>query len=284
MIKTVVVTGSSGFIGRKLCLLLRKNHFNVIELDLEKKLDIKDFRAFSSLPDFDFIIHLAARSFVPDSFKEPLDFYRTNIDGTLNVLESARQKKAKVIFFSSYLYGSPEYLPVDEEHNLNPHNPYANSKMLGEKLCEAYFKDFNVPVMIFRPFNIYGSGQNENFLIPTIVSQLKNKEIQLLDSKPKRDYIHASDVVHAVYCAITSNIEGFECFNLGSGESYSVEHIAKELIKLSDANTELIFSQTTRENEVLDCYANIDKAKVMLNWKPEVTLIKGLELIINNNN
>lgn len=282
MNKIIAVTGSSGFIGKKLCELLKLNNFKVIEIDVDKGMDIKDFSIFGSLPDYDIIVHLAARSFVPDSFNEPLDFYQTNVHGTLNVLESARQKKAKVIFFSSYLYGTPDYLPVDENHKLSPHNPYANTKLVGEKLCEAFFKDFNVPVIIFRPFNIYGKGQNENFLIPTIVRQLQNEEIHLLDSEPKRDYIYVSDVVNAVYCAIKSNIQSLECFNLGSGESHSVREIAETLITLSQSKAVLVFKKEERKNEVLDCYADISKIKKMLNWEPRVCISQGLDKIIKN--
>ena len=281
MNKTIAVTGSSGFIGKNVCISLRRNGYNVVEIDSERGFDIRVINNFSSLPDYDVIVHLAARSFVPDSFKEPLDFYQTNINGTLNVLESARQKKANVIFFSSYLYGTPKYLPVDENHELRPHNPYANSKLIGEKLCEAYFNDFNLSTTVFRPFNIYGNDQNGNFLIPTILSQLENEEVHLLDSIPKRDYIHVSDVVSAISCAIDANLNGYECFNLGSGKSFSVEHIAKALMEISKSEANLVFSNSARKSEVLDCYADITKTVEMLNWKPQVSIKQGLEQIIN---
>lgn len=279
MSRIIAVTGSSGFIGKNLCELLKSKNYEVIEIDIEKGMNIEDSSVLDSLPNYDYIVHLAAKSFVPASFNNPYDFYKTNIVGTLNVLESARKRKSKVIFISSYLYGSPEYLPVDEMHRLAPHNPYANSKLLGEKLCEAYYNDFGVPITIFRPFNIYGKGQNENFLIPTIKNQLENKEIKLLDSKPKRDYIHISDVVAAIHCSIETELSGFECYNIGSGQSYSVEYIAESLIKINNSKANLVFSNEERKNEVLDCYANINKTVSMLNWKPNKSLFDGLKEI-----
>ncbi len=280
MNKKIAVTGSSGFIGKYLCELLKSQEFEVIEIDIDKGFDIKDFDTFKLIPDYDFIVHLAAKSYVPDSFVQPHDFYKTNIDGTLNVLESARLNKAKVIFFSSYIYGVPERLPVKETHSKAPHNPYAHSKLLGENLCKAYNKDFGVPVTIFRPFNIYGPNQRSNFLIPTIIEQLGNPEINLLDDKPKRDYIYVTDIVNAILAAIKTDLDGFESFNLGSGKSYSVRDIAETLISISNSKAKLLFANKERKNEVSDCYADISKAKKMLNWEPLESISHGLKMTI----
>jgi len=280
MNKKIAVTGSSGFIGKYLCKLLKSQEFEVIEIDIDKGFDINDFDTFKLITDYDFIVHLAAKSYVPDSFVQPHDFYKTNIDGTLNVLESARLNEAKVIFFSSYIYGGPESLPVKETHRKVPHNPYSHSKLLGENLCKAYNKDFGVPVTIFRPFNIYGPNQRSNFLIPTIIEQLENSEINLLDDKPKRDYIYVTDIANAILAAIKTDLDGFESFNLGSGKSYSVRDIAETLISLSNSKAKLLFANKKRKNEVLDCYADISKAKKMLNWEPLVSISHGLKMTI----
>lgn len=280
MSKTIAVTGSSGFVGKKLCKALKANKNKVIEIDIDKGMNIEDSSIFTSLKKYDCIIHLAAKSYVPDSYNDPISFYKTNFIGTLNVLESARKNKAKVVFLSSYLYGSPDYLPIDEQHILKPHNPYAHSKMLAENLCEAYFKDFNIPITVFRPFNIYGEDQNFNFLVPTILNQIKSGNIKLQDAKPKRDYIHVNDVVNAIILSVAIKQDSYEEFNLGTGKSYSVSEIIEFIKKYSPTNFIVEYEKKTRKNEVLDCRADITKAKKVLNWKPQIDFQQGIKSIM----
>ena len=278
--KTIAVTGSSGFIGRHLLGALREQQYNIIEIDIEKDLDISDWSKARNIPHFDIIIHLAAKTFVPDSFKRPHEFYFVNQSSTLNVLELARINSASVIYFSSYLYGTPEYLPIDEKHPLKPHNPYAQSKIICEKICEGYYRDFGVPVIIFRPFNIYGPCQNSSFLIPSIIEQLKSGEIILKDPRPKRDFIHVSDIIHAVMLAIKLENSGLETFNLGSGNSYSVEEIVNLIVKYSGKRTVVKYTNEYRPGEVLDTIADIKKITTKLNWSPSVNIEKGLNALL----
>ena len=161
----IVVTGSSGFVGTKLIKRLRVLKHEIIELDLTTGFDLTNWPHISSIKKFDVLIHLAAKIFVPDSYKFPHNMYNINILGTLNALELCRINGAKMIFASSYVYGVPLYLPIDENHPTSAFNPYCRSKLIGESLCMSYSKDFGVPVIIFRPFNIYGPDQNENFII-----------------------------------------------------------------------------------------------------------------------
>ncbi len=122
-------------------------------------------------------------------------------------------------------------------------NPYCQSKLISEELCRSYNKDFDVPVIIFRPFNIYGPGQNENILIPLIQKQIKEyAAIQLKDPRPKRDFIHVDDAVDTYYKAIEYNKTDFEISNLGSGKRYSVEEIANLMISKSSKDIKLEFS------------------------------------------
>jgi UDP-glucose 4-epimerase len=180
------------------------------------------------------------------------------------------------------LYGEPEYQPIDEKHPLKPHNPYGHSKLICEKLSEGYNKDFNVPVIIFRPFNIFGPGQNKEFLIPGIMEQLKTGMITLKDPRPKRDYIYVSEVVKAVLLAIDYEETNYEIFNLGYGKSYSVAEVVNMICELSKANAAVNYSKERRQNEVLDTVADISKLNSILNWKPEIDLKKGLKMIINS--
>ena len=192
--KVIAVTGSSGFIGSHLISGLQSAGYNLLEIDIENGFDILDWKKLNKIGKFDIMIHLAAKSFVPDSFKNPKRFFEFNYLSTLNALEISKNHNAKFIYFSSYLYGNPKYLPIDENHPFSPHNPYAQSKLICEKLCEGYYRDFNVPITIFRPFNIYGSGQSGNFVIPSIIDQLNNGMLTLKDPRPKRDYVHVKDI------------------------------------------------------------------------------------------
>ena len=274
----IVLTGSSGFIGSKLIAELEKQNHTVIRVDLDDGYDIRIWETVKSIEKFDVLIHLAAVSYVPLSYEIPREMYETNINGTLNMLELCRLNKAKMIFASSYVYGKPQYLPIDEKHPTIDFNPYCQSKLIGEQLCKSYHQDFGVPIIIFRPFNIYGPGQNDNFLIPSILKQIKGKgKIVLKDSRPKRDFIHVDDVVDAYCKALEYNKTNFEIFNIGSGKSYSVEEIAKLLISNSAKEIDLEFSNEIRENEVLDTVADVSKLQNVLNWKAMIDFKHGLK-------
>jgi nucleoside-diphosphate-sugar epimerase len=274
----IIVTGSHGFIGTKLVKSLVDDMHEVIPLDLETGYDITDWDSLKEIIDFDIVIHLAAISYVPKSYEIPREMFKVNINGTLNMLELCRINKAKFIFTSSYVYGKPQYLPIDENHPTKSFNPYCQSKLIGENLCECYHKDFGVPIIIFRPFNIYGPGQNESFLIPLIIKQIEEDGIvKLKDPKPKRDFIHVDDVV-AAYCkALAYEKTSFEIFNLGSGMGYSVEQIAEILVAKSDRLIPIEFSQQKRKLEILVTVADINKARKLLNWKTKKNILQYFE-------
>ena len=227
----IVVTGSKGFVGRYLTRALLDKGYKVIEIDLISGFDITNWSEVKDIPRFDVLIHLAAKSFVPDSFINPSSFYKTNFLGTLNALELCKKYKAKMVYASSYVYGKPNYLPIDESHQVNAFNPYAQSKIIGEHLCKGYNRDFGIPVIILRPFNIFGFGQNYNFLIPSIIKQAKSGKILLKDPEPKRDFIYIDDMIEAYIKCIEYNDSSFEIFNIGFGKSYSVKEIVNMVVK-----------------------------------------------------
>ncbi|WP_167604641.1 NAD-dependent epimerase/dehydratase family protein [Maribellus sediminis] len=271
----IAITGSSGFIGTHLKNRLLQKNIEIIEIDITNGIDLLNWQLLKQIDSFDYLIHLAGKLFVPDSYQQSFDFYNTNITGTLHALELCKQKAAKMIFFSSYVYGQPEYLPIDEKHPLKAFNPYADTKIKGEDLCYSYANYFNVPVVVFRPFNIYGEGQSSNFLISKIIQQTKNEsKIILDDPRPRRDYINVSDVVDAVVKMIDQGFDGFDVFNLGTGISYSVAEVIDIVQEIVGNKFE--FTGKQRKNEVLDTVANISKMNKKLNWIPQISLKEGL--------
>lgn len=198
------------------------------------------------------------------------------------MLELCRLNNARLIYFSSYMYGSPEYQPIDENHPIKAFNPYSQTKLICESLCEGYHRDFKIPITIFRPFNIYGTGQNPDFLIPTIISQAKTGKITIKDDRPKRDYIHVLDIIKAVLMAInreTSKSE-LKIYNLGSGKSHSVKEVIDIIREIFDEPIEYRCTGEIRPNEVMDTIADISKIKKELGWEPEISLKEGLKMMI----
>lgn len=280
----ILITGHKGFIGSYLTKQLQLDTHELILCDLSTGIDIKNWDEVSAFTNIDVVVHLANLSFVPASFADPKLFYETNYLTTLNMLELCRLNNARMIYFSSYMYGSPDYQPIDENHPKKAYNPYAQTKLIAESLCEGYNRDFKVQVTIFRPFNIYGKGQNPDFLIPTIVSQAKTGRIVIKDDRPKRDYIHVTDIVSAVIKAINQpQSTEMQVFNLGSGTSHSVKEVIDMVCGFFENKIEYSCTNEIRQNEVMDTIADISKIKKELNWKPEVSLEEGIrQLIIEN--
>lgn len=280
--KTILITGSKGFIGGSLSSLLKTKSFEIIETGDFHTLDLCNWEAVKNIPRAEVIVHLASKNFVPESFKTPLSYYNNNILSTLNILEKAKVDGSKVIFFSTYLYGNPLYLPIDENHTKNPKNPYTHSKLICEELCQAYHRDFGVPVTVFRPFNTYGPGQKLSFFIPTIINQIHNEVIKLNDSRPKRDFIYIDDVVEAVFLSIIDNKDLFRVYNLGSGVSTSVKDVVEMIINISQSKAKIHFSNQIRQGEILDTVADISKIKNELHWIPKISIDEGIRLTIEN--
>jgi len=278
----ILVTGFSGFIGTYLLEKLNQTNHELILMDIANGFDICDWEQVKHIDNVDVIVHLANLSFVPASYEQPKKFYEINYLSTLNMLELCRINDAKMIFFSSYVYGHPQYQPIDENHPIQAFNPYAQTKVICESLCEGYNRDFKVPVTIFRPFNIYGTGQNPDFLIPSIIQQAKNGKIIVKDDRPKRDYIHVEDIVEAVVASINASNEDIKIkkYNLGSGLSYSVKEIVDIVRSFYSADIEYLCTNEFRPNDVMDTVANISRIKDELNWNPGVSIRDGLKKMI----
>lgn len=283
-IKKAVVTGSLGFVGKHLKAQLEENNVEVIGVDIKNDTDLTDWEQVKRIGEADVLFHTAAKLFVPDSYINPREFYRTNILSTINALELCRLHKAKMVYISSYVYGEPRYLPIDENHPTSAFNPYAQSKIICEQICQGYNRDSGIHVTIFRPFNIYGIDQNDNFLIPSIIKQAKNGKLFLKDPSPKRDFLYVSDAVSAYIKS--SELElgnpNFVIFNIGCGNSYSVEEIVHEVCLHFPKGVKVEFSHEKRKNEISNTVADISKAKRLLDWEPKISFKEGISLCVNS--
>lgn len=275
--KRVLVTGAEGFVGSHLVNRLSKLGADVIGVDISSNIDIADWEQVKDYSSMDFIYHLAAKTYIPSAIEDPRHTYLTNLIGTLNMLELGRINSIrKFIFASSYIYGPPQYLPINETHPVNPANPYNRSKAMGEELCRAYYEDYKLKCVIMRAFNIYGEGQGDDFLIPTIIRQITDREIQLNDSEPCRDFLYIQDAVEAYIKAADYSGSDFKVFNIGSGKSYSVAEVVAEILTITARQTEVRYLRQRRENEIMDIVADITEAKKELGWEPRFNLQEGL--------
>jgi nucleoside-diphosphate-sugar epimerase len=202
--------------------------------------------------------------------------------GTVNVLELCRKMNCALTYISSYIYGTPQYLPVDEKHPIFPASPYNHSKLLAEEACRYYSTTFNFPTTIFRPVNIFGPNQNPDFLIPKIIKQAFDptvEVIEVMDLRPKRDFLFIDDMISAIIKSFDN--DKLEIYNIGSGHSVSVEEIIKTILSVSGIKKAYYAPNIERKNETWDVYVDISKIKKQLKWAPETTFDQGMHICID---
>lgn len=270
----ILVTGASGFLGRHLVHALEARGHRVRPHSTAQG-DI----ASCPLPidGVDHVFHLAAKSFVPDSWTHSQEFYRTNVLGTVNVLEHCRRHRTPLTLISSYVYGQPQQLPISEDHPLAAINPYAHTKILAEEVGRFYERIFGLRLVIVRAFNLYGPGQNPPYLIPTIVQQTldpNTAEISLKDLRPKRDYLYVTDAVEMLLTTLGDGVRGV--YNLGSGQSASVAEVAELIQRAAGTAKPVVSDDQPRPQEVMDVRADISRASSELRWRPTNSLADGI--------
>lgn len=280
----IAVAGSDGFVGRQVCKQLESKGHEVVRIDITRGFDLCDNNIIDKIEPIDCFIHLANLVYVPGSYTDPEKYYRVNYLTTLNALEICRKYNARLVYASSYIYGPPQYLPVDEQHPVCPFNPYAQTKVICEKLCEGYHRDFKVKVSILRPFNIYGVGQKGKLLLPEIIGQLKEgkETIELKASAPRRDYINVIDVAGA-FVACTEDTNDFNTYNVCSGESVSVRELTEVINKHLNKKVVFAFSEEARPNEVDESRGSCEKLK-SIGWKQTITLDDGIKALLKSEN
>jgi GDP-4-dehydro-6-deoxy-D-mannose reductase len=275
----VLVTGGTGFIGGAVAAALRAAGRTVVALGRGDG-DIAAAQTLARYRDTGItsVVHCAGRTFVPDSWNDPAAFLETNVQGTMRVLDFCRAAGARLTHISAYIYGRPDSLPVAETAPIRANNPYALSKHLAEQACRFHADHMGVAVTALRPFNVYGPGQPEKFLIPTILAQLRGGHgVEMLDLEPRRDYVFLADLVDAVLRAETRTAPGYDVFNIGSGISHSVAEIVAAAQAVAGTRLKLTSRQQRRIQEIPDVVADITAAKTILNWTPRHDLSAGLE-------
>jgi dTDP-glucose 4,6-dehydratase len=301
----VLVTGADGFIGSHLTEALVKKgyqvkafvHYNSFNswgwldhstTEIKQKIDIfsGDIRDPHGVKEAmfgcDYVLHLAALIAIPFSYHSPDSYVDTNIKGTLNILQAARELGIKKLIHTSTseVYGTAKYVPIDENHPLQGQSPYSASKIGSDQLVNSFFTSFELPVMTLRPFNTYGPRQSARAIIPTIITQLlEGKEkIELGSLEPTRDFSYISDTVNAFLSAIESNSGLGEVINVGSGFEISIGKVAQLISDQMGLKLEILSSKNRirpEKSEVERLWADNSKAKDLLSWSPSYGQIDG---------
>ncbi|MEY4895423.1 MAG: hypothetical protein RI890_222 [Actinomycetota bacterium] len=299
----ILVTGADGFIGSHVVETLVKSGHEVRAFVLYNSfnswgwLDDSDKSVRESIDVFagdirdphgvdnavsgqEVILNLAALIAIPYSYHSPDTYIDTNIKGTLNILQAARRHEvSRVIQTStSEVYGTAQYIPIDEKHPLHPQSPYAASKVGADQLALSFHASFKTPVGVLRPFNTYGPRQSARAVIPTIISQLATgREVKLGSLSPTRDFSFVQDTANGFLAAAMSDAIVGQTVNLGSGFEISIQETAETIARLMNVELKLANDEQRvrpESSEVERLHASIQKAKEVLGWQPQ---LKGLE-------
>ena len=312
----ILVTGAEGFIGSHLTELLVKEGYDVramvqynsfnnwgwidtFDKDIKDKLDIflGDVRdpngVRTAMEGVDAVFHLAALIAIPYSYHSPDMYVDTNIKGTLNILQAARDLNTKRILVTSTseVYGTAKYVPIDENHPYQGQSPYSATKIGADRLAESFYRSFNLPVTIVRPFNTFGPRQSARAVIPTIITQLLDgkKEIKLGSLTPTRDFNYVKDTARGFLEIYKSDKTIGEEINIATQKEISIGQLAEELIRQINPEAKIICDEQRvrpEKSEVNRLLGSNEKIKRLTNWEPQYTFEQGIaetiEFLRNN--
>jgi NAD dependent epimerase/dehydratase len=304
--KRILVTGADGFIGSHLVEALLSQGCDVKSfvfynsfsswgwLDTFSKDKLENIEIFAgdirdpngvktAVKGTDIVFHLAALIAIPFSYHSPDSYIETNIKGTLNVLQACRDYNVErvIVTSTSEVYGTAQYVPIDERHPLQGQSPYSASKIGADKIAESFFCSFKTPVVIARPFNTYGPRQSARAVIPTIITQLLNgnENIVLGSLHPIRDFNYVSDICNGLIALAKNDKAIGKAVNIGSGREISIEDLAKLIIKQINPNATMVTEDTRKrpdKSEVERLLCNNSLMKEITGWGPETSLKEGL--------
>lgn len=304
--KRVLVTGADGFIGSHLTELLVKSGYKVKafafynsfgtygwidylpdEIKSEIEIfygDIRDPNGVrEAVRNTDGIFHLAALIAIPFSYHSPDSYVDTNIKGTLNVLQAARElETSKIIITStSEVYGTAQYVPIDEKHPFQGQSPYSATKIGADRLAESFYRSFGMPISIVRPFNTYGPRQSARAVIPTIITQLLSgsQEIKLGALKPTRDFNYVLDTVNGFKKIYESENTVGEEINIATMKEISIGTLAEEIIRQINPSAKIICDEERlrpEKSEVNRLLGDNAKIRKLTGWEPKYTLEQGI--------
>ena len=306
----VLITGADGFIGSHLTEALVRSGENVrafvyynsfdshgwldsVPLEIQSEIDfftgdIRDPNGVrEAMRGIDIVYHLAALIAIPFSYHSPDSYVDTNIKGTLNVLQTARDLGTRRILVTSTseVYGTAQYVPIDEKHPFQGQSPYSATKIGADRLAESFFRSFDLPVTIVRPFNTYGPRQSTRAIIPTIITQLLSgqTEIMLGALTPTRDLNFVTDIVEGYLAIAREQSTIGEEINIATGFEVSIGELADILIKKINPDAYVVCDRERvrpKKSEVERLLGSNRKIQSLTNWQPIITLPEGLDITI----
>lgn len=302
----VLVTGADGFIGshlveklviegKKVRAFVFYNSFNNWGwLDTLPQEIMNEVEVFSgdvrdpngvreALKDMDEVYHLAALIAIPFSYHSPDSYVDTNIKGTLNILQAARDFNTSriIVTSTSEVYGTARYVPIDENHPFQGQSPYSATKIGADRLAESFYRSFDLPITIVRPFNTYGPRQSARAVIPTIITQLLSgkKELQLGSLTPTRDFNYVKDTVNGFIEIARAESTIGEEINIATQQEISIGELAEELISQINPNAKIISDEQRlrpEKSEVNRLLGSNEKIRRLTNWQPQYSFQNGL--------
>ena len=303
--RKVLITGADGFIGSHLTELLIKKGLKVTALSqynsfnnwgwlehISKNKNLKIISGDIRDPQFcenitkniDTVFHLAALIGIPFSYLSVDHYVETNIKGTLNICYAVKKNNVKKMVHTSTseVYGTAKYVPIDENHPLQPQSPYSATKISADSMVMSLFKSINLPVVVARPFNCYGPRQSSRAVIPTIISQIAfgSKKINIGNYKPTRDFTYVTDACEAIYKLSISKKALGEIVNIGSNREISILNIIKKIKKIMMSNAKIVKKRDRfrpKKSEVNRLVCDNKKLKKLTNFKPAIKFDDGLK-------
>ncbi len=301
----ILVTGADGFIGSHLTERLLNNGYTVRAFVLYNSFnswgwldyapqqirdnleifsgDIRDPHGVKeAMKDCDAVLHLAALIAIPYSYHSPDTYVDTNVKGTLNILQAARELGVKKIIHTSTseVYGTARFVPITEEHPLQAQSPYSATKIAADQLAHSFYAAFNLPVVTIRPFNTYGPRQSARAVIPSIITQIASgkRQIKLGSLHPTRDFNYVADTVNGFVAALQSEKAVGEVINIGSNFEVSIGDTVNEITKIMNVDVTILTDEQRlrpEKSEVDRLWASNAKADRLLGWKPEYAGLEG---------